>query len=47
MDLLPEELRKKLPRLYSQESSSAPVLFCLCCRQLNALHYGSAPAMSC
>lgn len=26
MDLLPEELRKTLPPLYSQESSSAPVV---------------------
>jgi len=27
MDLLPEELRKALPPLYSQESSSSPVAF--------------------
>ena len=26
MDLLPEELRKTLPPLYSQESSSAPIV---------------------
>jgi hypothetical protein len=26
MDLLPEELRKTLPPLYSQETSSAPVV---------------------
>ena len=30
MDLLPEELRKTLPPLYSQESSGAPAVYALC-----------------
>ena len=30
MDLLPEELRKALPPLYSQESSGSPRAYALC-----------------
>ncbi len=44
MDLLPQELRKTLPALYSQESSSAPIvhakLFTARCRVDVVYHRG-------
>ena len=43
MDLLPEELRKALPPLYSQESSGSPTAYALCPVEHNAYY---APARS-
>ena len=42
MDLLPQELRKTLPSLYSQESSSAPIVHALCSTGHTVLCLGSS-----
>jgi hypothetical protein len=44
MDLLPEELKKALPPLYSQESSSSPKAHALCPIEHNA-YYAPAAVM--
>jgi hypothetical protein len=46
MDLLPEELRKALPPLYSQESSSSPMAYALCLTG-HKQNYASVPVMLC
>lgn len=38
MDLLPAELRKALPPLYSQESSGSPMVYILCPAEHNACY---------
>jgi hypothetical protein len=44
MELLPQELKRVLPPLYSQKSSSAPIVHALCCREHNPC-YVSATVM--
>jgi len=44
MDLLPEELKKTLPPLYSQESASSPIIYALCSTGHNA-YYAPAAVM--